>query len=387
MTLEEEALALHLKHRGKISVESKLPVRDRHDLSLIYTPGVGAVSALVAEQKNLVYDYTAKGNLVAVVTDGTAVLGLGHIGPEAALPVMEGKAVLFKLLAGVDAFPLCLRASDPEAVVTAVRLISPTFGGINLEDIAAPACFYIEERLRQELDIPVFHDDQHGTAVVVAAALLNALRCAGKSLEAVRVVVIGAGAAGLAVTRLLLDLGAGHLLVCDREGILVPGKTNNPYKEAVARLTNPAGRTGDMAEALRGADVLIGVSSGGIVTPEMVASMASDPIVFALANPEPEIRPELARQAGAAVIATGRSDYPNQVNNALAFPGIFRGALDARAREINEAMKLAAVRAIAGLVPEPHPECIIPDPLDPRVAPAVARAVAEAARLSGVARV
>ncbi|RDV84323.1 NAD(P)-dependent malic enzyme [Ammonifex thiophilus] len=386
MALAEEALELHRKYRGKIRVESKVPVKDKRDLSLVYTPGVAAPSEEIASRRELVYEYTAKGNLVAVVTNGTAVLGLGDVGPEAALPVMEGKAVLFKILADVDAFPICLATRNPAEVVQAVKLLAPTFGGINLEDIAAPDCFFIEERLREELDIPVFHDDQHGTAVVVGAALLNALKLTERRLEEIKVVIIGAGAAGIAVAQLLHGLGVRHLLVCDREGILVPGKTSNPYKEAVARLTNPEGRTGGLAEALRGADVLIGLSRGGIVSPEMVAGMAPHPIVFALANPEPEIRPELARQAGAAVIATGRSDYPNQVNNALAFPGVFRGALDVRAREINEAMKLAAVKAIAELVEKPRPDYIIPDPFDPRVVPAVARAVAEAARQTGVAR-
>jgi len=389
VSLTEEALSLHRGYHGKIEVVAKTPLRNERDLSLAYTPGVAAPCEEIHFNKELAYEYTAKGNLIAIVTNGTAVLGLGDIGPEAALPVMEGKAVLFKALAGVDAFPICLNSHNVGEIVDTVKRLAPTFGGINLEDIAAPSCFEIEERLQAELDIPVFHDDQHGTAIVVAAALINALKLTNRKPGSVRVVVVGAGAAGIAVTRLLLQLGVRNILVCDQEGILSPQRANetNRYKREIAAITNPAGRTGTLAEALEGADVLIGLSRGGIVSREMVASMAQDPIVLALANPEPEIRPESARAAGASIVATGRSDYPNQVNNVLAFPGIFRGALDARATKINDAMKLAAAEAIASLVGEQlSPEFIIPKPLDPRVAPTVAAATARAAMASGVAQ-
>lgn len=389
MSLVEESLSLHRGHHGKIEVAAKTPLRNERDLSLAYTPGVAAPCEEIYVNRELVYEYTAKGNLIAIVTNGSAVLGLGDIGPEAALPVMEGKAVLFKALAGVDAFPICLDSHNVEEIVCIVKRFAPTFGGINLEDIAAPVCFEIEEKLQVELDIPVFHDDQHGTAIVVAAALLNALQLTNRAVATTRVVVVGAGAAGIAVTRLLLQLGVQHILVCDQEGILSPTRPAgaNRYKREIAAATNPTGKTGTLAEALRGADVLIGLSRGGVVEPEMVARMAPRPIVFALANPEPEIRPEAALAAGAFIVATGRSDYPNQVNNVLAFPGIFRGALDTRASQINTAMKLAAARAIASLVGNNlAPDYIVPKPLDPRVAPAVAAATAAAAITSGVAR-
>ncbi|MDI3280350.1 MAG: malic enzyme-like NAD(P)-binding protein [Bacillota bacterium] len=390
MSLREEALELHRRYRGKIQVCGRFPLRTAHDLSLAYTPGVAEPCREIHRQPEEVFTYTARGNLVAVVTDGTAVLGLGDIGPLAALPVMEGKALLFKAFAGVDAFPLCLQTADVDEIVRVVTALSPSFGGINLEDISAPRCFEIERRLQEALDIPVFHDDQHGTAVVVLAALFNALQVVGREMREVRVVVNGAGAAGVAIARLLLRVGVGDLVLCDREGALIPGRGRgmNPVKEELAALTNREGRRGSLAEVLRGAEVFIGVSGAGVLTGEMVARMAPRPVVFALANPDPEIDPRLAREAGAAVVATGRSDFPNQVNNVLGFPGIFRGALDARATAINEEMKLAAARAIASLVEAKDLErgCIIPAPLDRRVAPAVAAAVAQAAVESGVAR-
>lgn len=389
-SLREAALRLHRDHQGKLTVQGKMAVRNAHDLSLVYTPGVAEPCKEIHADPDRVYDYTVKGNLVAVVTNGTAVLGLGNIGPEAALPVMEGKALLFKLFADVDAVPICVREVEVEAFVEAVKRLEPTFGGFNLEDIAAPACFAIEERLKTELRIPVFHDDQHGTAIVTAAGLLNALRVVGKSLSAVRVVVNGAGAAGIAVVRLLLQLGVGDVVLCDRYGALYPGRPEgmNAIKAEMAAVTNRERVRGTLADCLRGADVFIGVSTAGVLTSELVRTMARDAIVFAMANPVPEILPDEAKAAGAAVVGTGRSDFPNQVNNVLAFPGVFRGALDVAATEINDAMKLAAVKAIAGLVGEEQlsPDCVIPSPLDRRVAPAVAAAVAEAAMRTGVAR-
>lgn len=389
-SLREAALKLHREHQGKLTVQAKMPVRDARDLSLVYTPGVAEPCKEIHADPDRVYDYTVKGNLVAVVTNGTAVLGLGNIGPEAALPVMEGKALLFKLFADVDAVPICVREVEVEAFVEAVKRLEPTFGGLNLEDIAAPACFAIEERLKAEVRIPVFHDDQHGTAIVTAAGLLNALRVVGKSLAAVRVVVNGAGAAGIAVVRLLLQLGVGDVILCDRHGALYPGRPEgmNAIKAEMARVTNRERVSGTLADCLRGADVFIGVSTAGALTADMVRTMARDAIVFAMANPVPEILPDEAKAAGAAVVGTGRSDFPNQVNNVLAFPGVFRGALDVAATEINDAMKLAAVEAIAGLIDEAQlsPDCVIPSPLDRRVVPAVAAAVAEAAMRTGVAR-
>lgn len=377
MDVKEAALALHREHRGKISVESKVPLRTRADLSLAYTPGVAEPCRIIASRPDEVYTYTARGNLVAIVTDGSAVLGLGDIGPEAALPVMEGKAVLFKTFAGVDAFPLCLATKDVDAIVETVKLVAPTFGGINLEDISAPRCFAIEERLEAELDIPVFHDDQHGTAIVVLAALLNALRVVGKSLKEVTVTINGAGAAGVAIARLLGRVGVADIILCDRAGAIYPGRAHNsPIKEEIAAVTNRGGVRGDLAAALEGRDVFIGVSAPGVVTGDMVRRMAARPVVFALANPVPEIWPDEAKAAGAAVVGTGRSDYPNQVNNVLAFPGVFRGALDARARRITEEMKLAAAKALADLVGDAlSPDCCLPDPFDKRVVPTVAAAV------------
>lgn len=381
MDINEQALALHRAKRGKISVESKVPLETREDLSLAYTPGVAEPCRAIAARPQEVYTYTARGNLVAVVTDGSAVLGLGDIGPEAALPVMEGKAVLFKAFAGIDAFPLCLATKDVDAIVETVKMVAPTFGGINLEDISAPRCFTIEQRLKKELSIPVFHDDQHGTAIVVLAGLLNALKMVGKELNSATVTVSGAGAAGVAITRLLMRVGVADIILCDRAGAIYPGRPqNNEVKEELAVHTNQGRVKGDLAAALRGRDVFIGVSAPGLVTADMVRSMAPKAVVFAMANPVPEIWPEEAKAAGAAVVGTGRSDFPNQVNNVLAFPGVFRGALDARAPQITEEMKLAAAHALAELVGEElSPEYCLPAPLDKRVAPAVAQAVARAA--------
>jgi len=391
MHLKQQALELHSMHRGKVEVTSKVPLKNRQDLSLAYTPGVAEPCRVIARNPDAVYEYTAKGNLVAVVSNGTAVLGLGNIGAKAALPVMEGKAVLFKAFAGVDAFPICIDSQDPDVIVEVTSNLSPTFGGINLEDIAAPNCFYIERRLKERLDIPVFHDDQHGTAVVVFAGLTNALKVVGKRLQDVRIVMNGAGAAGIAVCKLLLGAGAGEVTLCDRKGVIYAGRPDgmNAAKEEIAALTNPRGIKGSLADAVAGADVFIGVSSAGVLSREMVRSMNDRAIIFALANPDPEILPDDAKAAGAAVVATGRSDYPNQINNVLGFPGIFRGALDVRATDINEAMKIAAAEAIAGLIEDRdlRPDYVIPAPLDPRVAPAVAAAVARAAMESGVARV
>ncbi|MFP3388604.1 NADP-dependent malic enzyme [Brevibacillus sp. SIMBA_040] len=389
--LREEALALHSKHQGKLEAVTKVPVRNAYDLSLAYSPGVAEPCKEIFDDKSKVYDYTMKGNLVAVVSDGTAVLGLGNIGPEAAMPVMEGKAVLFKSFAGVDAFPICLNTTDVDKIVETVKLLEPTFGGVNLEDIAAPACFEVEERLKRETNIPIFHDDQHGTAIVTAAGLINALRVVDKKLEDIRVVANGAGAAGIAIMKLLISMGVKEVIMCDTKGIVYEGREfgMNPVKEEMAKITNRSKLQGDLADAMKGADVFIGVSVAGAVTQEMVRTMNRDAIIFAMANPTPEIMPEEAKAAGAAVVGTGRSDFPNQVNNVLAFPGIFRGALDTRATEINEAMKLAAVYAIADLITpeELSTEKVIPAPFDARVAPNVAAAVAKAAMDSGVARI
>ncbi|ADL08558.1 malic protein NAD-binding protein [Thermosediminibacter oceani DSM 16646] len=351
MNLREEALKLHEENRGKIEVVSKVPLRDFRHLSLAYTPGVAEPCKEIKQNRELVYRYTCKGRVVAVVTDGSAVLGLGNIGPEAGMPVMEGKALLFKTFAGVDAFPICLATQDVDEIVGAVKNIAPTFGGINLEDISAPRCFEIERRLKQELDIPVFHDDQHGTAIVVLAGVLNALKIVGKDMAKVRFVINGAGAAGVAIAKLLLRAGAGDVVVCDRRGVIYLGREGMDWsKEELARITNRSGIKGDLKEAMEGSDVFIGVSAAGVVTRDMVASMAKDPVVFAMANPVPEIFPDEAKAGGAKVVGTGRSDFPNQINNVLAFPGIFRGALEVRAKDINEEMKLAAAHAIASLV-------------------------------------
>lgn len=386
-----EALRLHREHGGKMRIASKVKLENARDLSLAYSPWVAEPCKDIYEDRKRVYEYTIKGNLVAVVSDGTAVLGLGNIGPEAALPVMEGKALLFKSFADVDAFPIVLKSDSPKDIIATVQRIAPTFGGINLEDIAAPKCFEIEEQLKKTLDIPVFHDDQHGTAIVTLAGMINALKIVGKALPDIRVVVSGAGAAGVAIVKLLLSVGVRHITMVDTKGIIYEGRTEgmNPIKEEIARLTNRRRLTGTLVDALVGADAFIGVSVAGALTPEMISSMADDPIIFAMANPIPEIMPEEAKAAGTRVIGTGRSDFPNQVNNVLAFPGIFRGALDTRATTINEEMNLAAAYAIAERIPEEklHPDYIIPSPFDPEVAPLVAKAVAKAAIETGVARV
>ncbi|MGM0923397.1 MAG: NAD(P)-dependent malic enzyme [Bacillota bacterium] len=389
-TLRDEALKMHKENQGKLGVYSKVPVRDANDLSLAYSPGVAEPCLDIHEDESKVYDYTMKGNLVAVVTDGTAVLGLGNIGPKAAMPVMEGKALLFKSFADVDAFPICLNTTDPDKIVEIVKLLEPTFGGINLEDIAAPQCFEIEDRLRKVCDIPVFHDDQHGTAIVTAAGLINALKLANKKIEDIRVVANGAGAAGVAIIKLLLHMGVKDVILCDTKGIIYKDRPvgMNKFKEEMARMTNKEQKQGTLLDALVGADVFVGVSAAGAVTKEMVRSMNQHPIIFAMANPVPEIMPEEAKEAGALVVGTGRSDFPNQVNNVLAFPGIFRGALTVHAKEINEEMKLAAVYAIAGLISSEdlHVDYVIPDPFDRRVAAHVATAVATAAMETGVSQ-
>jgi malate dehydrogenase (oxaloacetate-decarboxylating) len=389
-TLREEALHMHRLNKGKIETKSKVPVRNANDLSLAYSPGVAEPCKEIFEDPQTVYDYTVKGNMVAVVSDGSAVLGLGNIGPEAAMPVMEGKAVLFKSFAGVDAFPICLNTNDVEKIIETVKLMEPTFGGVNLEDIAAPRCFEIEERLKKEMNIPVFHDDQHGTAIVTAAGLLNALKISGKSMSEIKVVVNGAGAAGIAIIKLLMSMGCKHFILCDSKGAIYEGRPYgmNNLKHELALVTNLNKIEGSLKDVIKETDVFVGVSVAGALTKEMVESMNNDPIIFAMANPVPEIMPDDAKAAGASVIGTGRSDFPNQVNNVLAFPGIFRGALDVRATHINEAMKVAAVKAIAELVEESklHSEYVIPGPFDPRVAPAVAKSVAIAAMETGVAR-
>lgn len=391
MTLRDEALELHRKNKGKLEVMSKVPLRNKKDLTLAYTPGVAEACLEIAKDPASAYEYTFKGNLIAVVSDGTAVLGLGDIGPAAALPVMEGKSLLFKVFAGVDAIPLCVGTKKVDEIVQLVKWLEPTLGGVNLEDISAPRCFEIERRLKREMNIPIFHDDQHGTAVVVLAALMNALKVVGKAQNAVRVVVNGAGAAGIATSNLLLDTGIPEVVVCDSKGIVYPGRPQgmNPFKEETARRGNKRNLRGTLADAMAGADVFIGVSAPKTVTADMVKAMAEGAVVIAMANPVPEIFPDEAIAGGAKVVGTGRSDFPNQVNNILAFPGILRGALDARASDINETMKIAAARAIAGLIPasELRPDYVIADPFDKRVAPTVAREVARAAAASGVARV
>ena len=386
---KEDALLYHSRGRhGKIEVIPTKPYGTQFDLSLAYTPGVAFPCLEIQKQPEDVYNYTAKGNLVAVISNGTAVLGLGDIGAMAGKPVMEGKGLLFKVFADVDVFDIEIDEKDPAKLIEVCAKIAPTFGGINLEDIKAPECFEVETKLKEMLDIPVFHDDQHGTAVVALAALINALRLVGKDFRDLKVAVSGAGAAGVAVTKFLLSFGAKDVILCDSRGVIHKSRPDlNPSKQEIAALTNPRNVTGTLADAIRGADVFLGLSVAGIVTPDMVSSMAGDAVVFAMANPEPEIMPELALEAGAVVVATGRSDYPNQVNNVLGFPGIFRGALDVRASDINEHMKMAASRAIASLVENVTRECIIPSPLDRRVVPAVAEAVARAAIESGVARV
>lgn len=388
MDLFKKSLEMHEHYGGKLEVRSKVPVQDQYDLSLAYSPGVAAPCLEIEKNEALVYDYTMKGNLVAIVSDGTAVLGLGDIGPKASLPVMEGKALLLKRFANVDAVPVVLDTKNVDEIVQIVKAISPTYGGINLEDISAPRCFEIEDRLRAECDIPVFHDDQHGTAIVVGAAMINALRIVDKQPENMRVVVNGAGAAGIAIVRILLQMGYSNILMCDTKGIIYDGRPEgmNPIKDTVAKLTNPKLESGSLDDALRGADVFIGVSVADLLTEEHIKSMAQDPIIFALANPNPEVTPEKAKAWGARIIGTGRSDFANQINNVLAFPGIFRGALDVRATDINEAMKLAAVEAIASLVSdeELNEDFIVPTAMDERVVGVVAKAVGSAAIDSGV---
>lgn len=391
MSLREEALHMHREHKGKLESKSKVTVKNAKDLSLAYSPGVAEPCKMIYDKPETVYEYTMKGNMVAVVTDGTAVLGLGNIGPEAALPVMEGKAILFKSFAGVDAFPICLDTTDIDEIVETVKRLEPVFGGVNLEDIAAPNCFVIEEKLKKEMNIPVFHDDQHGTAIVTAAGLVNALKLVGKEMSEIKVVASGAGAAGIAIIKLLYNFGVRDIIMCDSKGAIYEGRPfgMNKVKSEVAKYTNRDKAAGSLADVIKEADVFIGVSVEGALTKEMVQSMKKDPIIFAMANPNPEIMPADAKAAGAKVIGTGRSDFPNQVNNVLAFPGIFREALDVRATHINEKMKQAAVHAIAGLIDEHelNADYVIPRPFDPRVAPAVAAAVAKAAMETGVARI
>ena len=390
MTIQEESLQLHNEWKGKIEVIARTPVKDKRDLSLAYTPGVAEPCLEIQKDVDKSYTLTRRWNMVAVVTDGTAVLGLGDIGPEAGMPVMEGKCVLFKSFGDVDAFPLCVKSKDVDDIVNTVYLISGSFGGVNLEDIAAPRCFEIEKKLKEKCDIPIFHDDQHGTAVVVAAAMINAMKLTKRNLGEQEAVVAGAGAAGVAVTKLLMSMGLRNVILCDRQGAIFEGRDGlNPAKEEMAAISNREMKKGSLADVIRGADIFIGVSGPGIVTKEMVESMNKEPIIFAMSNPTPEIMPDLAKEAGASVIGTGRSDFANQINNVLAFPGIFRGALDVRASDINDEMKIAAAYAIASLVldAELKPEYVIPAPFDPRVGETVAKAVAEAARKSGVARI
>ena len=390
MDNNEKAIKMHEEWAGKIEVIAKAPVGTKEELAIAYTPGVAAPCLEIQKDVDLSYKYTRRHNLVAVVTDGTAVLGLGDIGPEAGMPVMEGKCALFKAFGDVDAFPLCIRSKDVDEIVNTVALLAGSFGGVNLEDISAPRCFEIEKKLKERCDIPIFHDDQHGTAVITLAGLTNALKIVGKKMEDIHVVVNGAGAAATAITKLLISRGLKNVILCDRKGAIYEGREGlNPAKEEMAKITNPEKKAGSLADVIVGADVFIGVSAPGVLTADMVATMAKDPVVFACANPTPEILPDEAKKAGVAVMATGRSDFPNQVNNVLAFPGIFRGALDVRASDINDEMKIAAANAIAGIVSdaELNPEYILPDAFDKRVGPAVAAAVAQAARDTGVARI
>ena len=390
MDKKEFALKKHEEWNGKIELGLRCEVNNMDDLSVAYTPGVAEPCLKISDDVDLSYKYTRRGNLVAVVTDGTAVLGLGDIGPEAGMPVMEGKCVLFKRFGDVDAFPLCIRSKDVDTIVDTVALLAGSFGGVNLEDIAAPRCFEIEKKLKERCDIPIFHDDQHGTAVVVLAGLINALKLVGKKIEDIEVVVNGSGAAGIAITKLLMKTGLKNVILCDTKGAIYEGRDNlNPIKQEMSLISNREMKKGTLADVIKGADVFIGVSAPGVLTKEMVETMAKDPIIFAMANPVPEIMPEDAKAAGVAVMATGRSDFPNQINNVLAFPGIFRGALDVRARDINDDMKLAAAYAIADIVTdaERSAEYIIPNSFNTQVTPAVAKAVADAAKKSGVARI
>ena len=390
MNYAEESLKKHKEWQGKIEVICRAPLETREDLSLAYTPGVAQPCLEIQKDVDKSYELTRRSNLVAVVTDGTAVLGLGDIGPEAGMPVMEGKCALFKAFGDVDAIPLCVRSKEVSDIVNTVKLLAGSFGGVNLEDISAPRCFEIEKQLKECCDIPIFHDDQHGTAVVTLAAMLNALKVVNKKIDEIRVVTSGAGAAGIAIIKLLISMGLKDVVLCDRNGAIYKGRPEgmNPMKNEMAEITNQQMRKGSLEEVIKGADVFIGVSAPGCVTPEMVKSMAKDPIIFPMANPTPEIMPDVAKEAGAAVVGTGRSDFPNQINNVLAFPGIFRGALDVRASDINDAMKIAAAKAIAGFVTDDKlsADYIIPSALDKTVAQAVAKAVAQAARDTGVAR-
>ncbi|MBI3413501.1 MAG: NADP-dependent malic enzyme [Candidatus Aenigmarchaeota archaeon] len=388
-SVKERSLKLHEENKGKLSVNVKMDVRSKDDLALVYTPGVAEVSSAIDTDKNKVYDYTIKGNTVAVVSDGTRVLGLGDIGPEAALPVMEGKCLLFKKLANVDAFPICLATKDEDEIVSIVKNIAPVFGGINLEDISSPKVFNIEQRLKKGLDIPVFHDDNHGTGIVIMGAFINAIKLVNKDVSQIKLVVNGAGSAGISAVRMAANMGVSEIIVCDSKGAIYEGREDikGTYKEEIAKKTNRKKTSGSLSEVVENADVLIGLSAPNVFKPEMIKSMAHDAVVFALANPTPEIMPAEAKRAGARIVATGRSDFPNQVNNALAFPGIFRGALDVRAREINDEMENAAADAIASIIKDPSYDKILPDVLDCRIAPAIAKAVAYAAIKTGVARV
>lgn len=389
MDYAKESLRLHYEWKGKIEVIARAKVDNKDALSLAYTPGVAQPCLEIQKDINKSYELTRRSNLVAVITDGSAVLGLGNIGPEAGMPVMEGKCVLFKEFGGVDAFPLCIRTQDVDEFVNTVALLCGSFGGINLEDIAAPRCFEIERKLKEKADIPIFHDDQHGTAVICSAGIINALKLVGKKIEDCTAVFNGAGAAGVAIAKLFTSMGMGNIIMCDRKGIICDGDDLKPAKQDIADFTNKNHLRGSLADAMKGADIFIGVSAPGVVTEDMIKSMAKDPIVLAMANPVPEIMPDLAKAAGASVVGTGRSDFPNQINNVLAFPGIFRGALDVRASDINEEMKIAAAKALASLVSDEElsADYIIPKPFDPRVGKTVAAAVAQAARDSGVARI
>ncbi len=390
MDINKLALEKHKEWGGKIEIVSRAELETREDMAVAYTPGVAAASLAIKDDKNLVYDYTSRGNIVAVITDGTAVLGLGDIGPEAAMPVMEGKCALFKRFAGIDAFPICIDSKDPKVIIETVKNISKSFGGINLEDISAPRCFEIEQTLIEECDVPVFHDDQHGTAIIVAAGLLNAVKFTGKEMGKLKIVINGAGAAGISIAKLLLRMKFGDIILCNRSGVIYDGnpKNNGPQQE-ISKITNRGMLKGTLADAVKGADVFIGVSAPGTMTTEMVRTMADQPIIFALANPVPEIMPDDAKAGGAAVVGTGRSDFPNQVNNALCFPGIFRGVLDVRARRITEEMKIAAAYAIASVIKDEEmtADYILPDPFNPEVTKAIAEAVAKEAVKSGQARI